>query len=232
MNSRLEFALRDAAKVNEAAHAHGAALAKVGVTAAEIAAHGALFDKLSGGVAAHADLGAQVSDEVQRKDGALEDALDLFARLRGCARLAFMRDPSDAAALRAFGVGEPLPRSLAALTRSMSRVEKGLADRAWRASLARRGVGAEFVKSLKAAVAACKDAQRSRVEAGTQKTAVSGDVAALFQRLREQTAYLRDAANVVFYGGPERVAFDPPPRVRKAKAAAGPASPPEAVAKG
>ncbi len=214
----LEFAVRDGAKVQGAAMDHAATLIdEAGVTQEEIDGHADLLGNVEAAVDEHGNLRDDAERVTAKRIEAARAAADRLADLRRRAHLAFSagrpREEVDRSALRAVGVGAPLPASPAGYEVPIQRAERGLKNKQWAAAMKRRKVDRSTLVALKGAVAAWKAANQAGAGAKDKRVAARGVVMADVAELKRQTTYFRVAANTVLPPGDGgRGDFDPPAR--------------------
>lgn len=221
--THLEYSLRDAEKVQGGAVKHEAALAGVGVLASEIKLHGAVTDRVAVALNTHDEQSVDARTEAGARDAELQGAIDKLASVKRRAHLAFSagrkRADVDRKALRSFGVGIELPRTVPAFKRPLLRIAEAMKNPDWKKAMARRGVGAAEIKDLNDAVTAASKAAARHGSTRSGKALTHGALVGDVAEMRRLTTYLRNAANAAFHGSAERSDFDPPPRGRPRKKA-------------
>ena len=222
-SKRLGRSLVDARFINHAARKHAALLiGDGGVEKAEIDDH----KKHIGAVALLLKRRKKTREVVQLdiglRDSAFQLVLDGIARVRRRADLEFndgrpaaKREPK---ALVAFGVGQPMPRTLAEATTVIEAINEGLANPSWKSAMARRKVDSASMKELGEQLAAVEEAEGALTDATTTRRTTDGALVDPVVEMRRLTSYLRKAGNEVFDGSSLRAEFDPPAGARRKRA--------------
>lgn len=213
MERRLDYILRDARKLSDAARRHAKALEPFGIKAAEIDAQHALAGEVELLVARRDATAKGVADAVEERLAAFDAALDLAMYARRCARLAFdgpgRKDPAGA---REFGVNGRPPAGFAALEREHGRIEEAFKNAKWKKAMEAAGAKSALAGELGRRVAAVAAAERKKGDLGTERRKAAAALEEKVKALREWTTHFRNGGNVAFHGAPEQVDFDPPPR--------------------
>jgi hypothetical protein len=223
---RLDFSGKDAKRVQRAARRHAAALGTIGVTVQEIDQHRDRIAEVSKLLARRAGNKSDETTVITDRDDALQKALDRLAHVRRMADLEFndSRPPAtrDRKALTAFGIGQPIPRTVDDLEVAIQGVKSALADKkhTWKQDMAKRGINDASIKTIEDKAAEAKTASTGKSTATTGRREATSALDEPAAEMRRLTSYLRKAGNDVFMGQEQRKDFDPPARPRTKKRAA------------
>jgi hypothetical protein len=217
--------IADAANVQRSGRKHVDAMKSYGASEALLDSHKALIGGVQVAFTARDKAGASVHALVARKHDAHEAAVDLVMAARRSAHAAFDAETeADAEARRACTIGEPPPRTQAALERNARSIAGAAGDSRWKKTLATYGFGAKEVAALEAAVKEAGAAESERTSASAAERAAAAALLEKLHALEHMTAKIRKIANNAFHKKPERKEFDRPVKTVKHKKKAGPAA--------